>query len=77
MKHFPLEGLSLYGVAAKVMTFGRLGEKGTPWHFWGDKSRLAGVPKKVPPSKNIKICSDPISADPLCSFPTAARGTRP
>ena len=30
----------------EVMSFDRLGEKDTPWHFWEDKSRLTGVPKK-------------------------------
>ena len=24
----------------------QIGEKGTPWHFWGGKSRLTGVPKR-------------------------------
>ena len=32
------------------------GEKGTPWHFWGDKSRLInGSTPKVPLSKNMKF----------------------
>ena len=34
------------GAAAEVMSVDRLGEKGTPWHFWEDKSRLTGVAKK-------------------------------
>ena len=34
------------GASAEVANFHRLGEKGTPWHFWGDRSRLTGVPKK-------------------------------
>ena len=29
--------------------FWRIGEKGTPWHFWVDGSRFTGVPKKRPP----------------------------
>ena len=30
----------------KVADFDRLGKKVRPWHFWEDKSRLTGVPKK-------------------------------
>ena len=39
-------GVNTNGAAAEVIFFDRLGAKGTPWHFWEDKSRLTGVPKK-------------------------------
>ena len=34
------------GAAANVKSFDSLGKKGTPWHFWEDKSRLTGSSKK-------------------------------
>ena len=30
----------------KSNEFRQIGEKDTPWHFWEDKSRLTGVPKR-------------------------------
>ena len=39
-------GVNPNRAAAKVMIFDRLGEKGTPWHFWEYESRSTGVPKK-------------------------------
>ena len=39
-------GFNTNGAAAKVASLGRLGEKGTPWHFWEDKMKLTGVPKR-------------------------------
>ena len=33
-----------------------------PWHFWENKSRLTGVPKR-PSVKKHEICSDPITAN--------------
>ena len=68
-------GVGTNGAAAKVMNSDRLGEKGTPWHFWEDKSRLTGAPKKSFSQKTQK-CSDPISADPICPFPRASRRRR-
>ena len=65
-------GVNTNGAAAKVMSFDRLGEKGTPWHLWEDKSRFMGVPKKSLCQKN-EIRSDPMSADTICPFPTQAR----
>ena len=62
-------GVNTNGTAAKVMNFDRLGKKGTPWHFWEDKSRLTGVPKKSLCQNLHEICSDPIRADPICPFP--------
>ena len=32
--------------SCKSNEFRQTGEKGAPWHFWEDKSRLTGVPKK-------------------------------
>ena len=34
-------GVNANGAAAEFMNFDSLGEKGTPWHSWEDKSRLA------------------------------------
>ena len=65
-------GVNTNGAAAKVMSFDRLGEKGTPWHLWEDKSRFMGVPKKSLCQKN-EIRNDPMSADTICPFPTQAR----
>ena len=53
----------------KSSEFRQIVKKGTPWHFWEDKSRLTEVPQKVPLSTKTKICSDPISADPIRPFP--------
>ena len=42
-------GVNTNGAAAKVTNFDSLGKichTSTPWHFWEDKSRLTGVPKK-------------------------------
>ena len=50
--------------------FWQIVEKGTPWHFWEDQSRLTGVPEKSLCQKALKIWSDPFSADPICPFPT-------
>ena len=55
--------------------FRQIGEKGAPWHFWEDKSRLPGVPQKVTVEKH-EICVDLISADPICPFPSAAKEPR-
>ena len=63
-------GVNTNGAAARVINFDRLKEKGTPWHFWEDKSRLTGAPKKIPVKKH-EIRSDPSSADPICPFPKA------
>ena len=40
--------LDTYGAAAKVMNIDRLGKKYTTWHFWEDKNRLTGIPKRSP-----------------------------
>ena len=52
------------GAAAKVMSFAVL-EKGMPWQFWKTKGNGS-----TPLSTNITNCSDPISADPICPFPS-------
>ena len=67
-------GVNTNGVAAKVMSFDRFREKGTPCHFWEDKSRLTGVPKKSLLKKH-EIYSDPVSADPICPFPNPPRAS--
>ena len=66
-------GVNTIGVAAKAMfCLKQIGEKGTPWHFWEDNSRLTGVPKMS--VKKHETCSDPISADPVCPFPNSVKG---
>ena len=52
-------GSTLSGAAAKVVTL----------TDWEDTSRLMGVPKRSLCQKKHEICSDPISADPICLFP--------
>ena len=39
-------GVSANGAHCKSDEFWQMREKGTPWHFWEDKRRLTGVPKK-------------------------------
>ena len=39
-------GVHTNGAAAEGNEFRRIGEKGTPWRFSEDKSRLTRVPKK-------------------------------
>ena len=51
-------GVNTNGTAAKVMNFDRLGTRCAPWHFWEDKSRLTGEPKKSL-SKNMKFAVTP------------------
>ena len=56
----------------RLLGYGQMGstwEKGTPWHFWEDKSRLTGVPKQSLCQQKHDMCSDLISADPICPFP--------
>ena len=65
-------GVSANGAAAEVMNSDRLGEKGTPWHFWEAESRLTGIPSRSLCQKTVSKCSDPLSVDPLCPFPNAS-----
>ena len=54
------------GAAAKVTFFDRLGQKGTPWHFWEDKSMLTGGPKKsLCQKENMKFAATPLVLSPL------------
>ena len=53
------------GVGAAGNGFRQIEEKSTPWHFWEDKSRLTGMPKKVPLSKNLKIAVTPLVLTPF------------
>ena len=62
-------GVNTSGPAAKVINFVRLRKKVRPWHFWEDNSRLTGLPKKSLCQKP-GVCSDPISADPICPSPS-------
>ena len=45
-------------IHAKVMIFGRLGTKGTPRHFWEDKSRLTGEPSARARTRQSRLCSN-------------------
>ena len=49
--------------------FCQIEEKGTPWHVREDRRRLTGEPTKCLSVKQHGICSDPISADPICPSP--------
>ena len=57
----------------KSNEFWQVGENGTPWHFWEDKSRSTGVPKKSLCQKH-ELCGGPSSADPVCPFPVRGDG---
>ena len=66
-------GVNTSGAAAEVNSFDRLRKKVRPdtfgktnWHC-----RLPGAPKKSLCQKH-EICSGPISADPICPFPSKA-----
>ena len=60
------------GAAVKVMYFDRLGKKVPPGTFGKTKVGYRVCPKS-PSVKKHYICSDPISADPMCPFPIEAR----
>ena len=59
-------GVNTNGAAAKVMNLAR-SEKGTSWH--SGEYRFNGSTKKSLSTKP-NICSDPISVEPICPFPT-------
>ena len=61
-------GVNTNGAAAKVMTFDRFGEKGTPWHFWEGSSRLTGVPTKLPLSTSMTFGVTPLVLTPFVPF---------
>ena len=61
-------GVNNNGAAAKVMFFDRVGEKVRPDTFGKTKVGYWEYPKS-PSVKKHEICSDPISADPICPFP--------
>ena len=61
-------GSTLMGPQQKQLILTDWG-KGTPWHFWEDQSRLTGIPTQSPSVEKHRICSDPISADPIRPFP--------
>ena len=56
-----------YGIAYYIIMgplrkyeFRQIGGKGAPWHFWGDKSRLTGVPKRSLCQKSITFAVTPL-----------------
>ena len=61
-------GVNTNGAAAKVMDFDRLGKKVCPGTFGKIQVGQRECPKS-PSVKKHEICSDPISADPMCPFP--------
>ena len=65
---------TLIGGAAKVMNVDTLGEKGTPWHFWEDKRRLAGAPKKSL-SNNMKFAVTPPVLTPVVPVRMPSNGS--
>ena len=66
-------GVNTNGAAAKVMNdLWQIEGKVTPWHFWEDKSRLTEVHKKFLCQKKWNL-QWPISADPICPFPSSLR----
>ena len=60
-------GSTLMGPLQKYQ-FCQIGEKGTPWHFWEDESRLTGIPKNVPLSKTMKFAATPLVLTPFVPF---------
>ena len=67
-------GVNTNGAAAKVMNFDRLVKKVRPDTFGKIEVGSRGYPKS-PSVEKHEICSDPISADPIC--PSPKRGGRP
>ena len=61
-------GVNTNGVVAKVMMFCQIAEKGTPWHFWEDKSRLRGVTQKSLCQTNMKFAVNPLVLTPFVPF---------
>ena len=57
----------------KSNVFWQIGEKGTPWHFWEDESRLTGVPNKSL-SKNRKFAVTPLVLTPLVPLRWSSTG---
>ena len=45
--------------------FSQIGEKGTPWHFWENQSRLTGVPKKSLCQTNMTFAVTPLVLTPF------------
>ena len=72
--NFPRNWLRTYevdtsGAAAKVMNFDRLGKKVRP----GTAGEIKVGSREYPKSPSVKkheLRSDPISADPICPFPS-------
>ena len=48
----------------------RIGEKGTPWHFWEDKSRQTGVPQKSSSVEKqvMESAATPLALTPFAPF---------
>ena len=69
-------GVNANGAAAKVMNFDRLRKKVHPGTFGKIQVGQRECPKG-PSVIKYEICSDPISADPICPFPNGATRLRP
>ena len=61
----------LRGMTGQSIRPGMLGEKGTPWHFSEDKSKLTGVSEKSL-SKNMRFAVTPLVLTPFRPFPRSA-----
>ena len=63
-------GSNTNGAAAEVINFDRFGKKVRPGAFWKIKVGQRQYPTSPCVNKNITISRDPISANPICPFPT-------
>ena len=70
MHWLPTNGVNANGAAAKVANFDRLGKKVRPGTLGNIKVYQREYPKSAS-VKKLEVCSDPISADPVCPFPSA------
>ena len=58
-RYLRTNGVNTHGAVAKVMNSDRLGKKVRPGTFGKTRSRLTGVPQKVPLSKIMKFAVTP------------------
>ena len=67
-------GVNTHGAAAKVMIVDGLGKTNTPLHFWEDKSKLTGMPKRSLCQKNMFVTVIPLVLTPFVPFRTRSSG---
>ena len=63
-------GVYTNGAAANVINYDRLGKKVRPGTFEKIQVGLREYPEKSLCQQKHDICSDPISADSICTFPS-------